>query len=163
MKLLLLALICLPIAAQTTVDLSGPVRGEMAVRGSSFTLTVGTCSLASPCNVRQGSLVRSYVSPATINIAAGSGTVYLYVDRSGNIAAGAPSSGLSILCSGCLVASGVTSFPIGSVPLATWTASAGTWTQGTDQTALLSSAPAILAGPNITVTQTNSDTTIGAP
>lgn len=158
--LFLLALLTLPLAAQTPVDLSGPVRGEMTVHGSPSTLVVGVCSVTAPCNVRQGTLVRSYVTPSTVNILAGTGTAYIYIDPSGNIVAGVP-AGLTVTCGGCLV-TGTTGFPAGSVPLATWTASAGQWTRGIDQTALLSVGPAYIAGPRVTLIQTPNTLTIGA-
>jgi hypothetical protein len=102
-------------------------------------LTAGlNCSLATPCNVRLGSSVFSVVASATATVSAGTGIAYLYVDPSGVLTVG---HNLALVCStGCTAVSGVTSFPVGSVPLFSWTATNGVWDAGggNDRRAFLS-------------------------
>ena len=109
------------------------------VQTSATVLTAGlNCSNATPCNVRLGNTVYSVTNSSTITLSSGSGTVYLYVDPSGSLTAG---HNLTLACAGvCVAAGGVTSFPTGSIPLYTWTASNGTWDAngGTDRRAFLS-------------------------
>ena len=87
-------------------------------------LTAGlNCSLATPCNTRLGNTVYSITSSSTITLSSGSGTLYLYVDASGALAAG---HNLTLTCSGvCGAVGSVTAFPPGSIPLFTWTATNG--------------------------------------
>ena len=97
-------------------------------------LTAGlNCSKATPCNVRLGSTVYSVTNSSTITISAGTGTVYLYVDPSGALTAG---HNLTAACAGvCAAVGGISSFPTGSIPLYTWTATNGTWMRAAAQTA----------------------------
>lgn len=111
-----------------SLGLTGPpgVIGDFNVSRTSATgLTIGTtCSLQIPCNVRLGAVTYSYTSPATAVVQAGTGIVYMYVTSSGVITAG---SNITLVCTAtCASQSGVTSFPPGSVPLFTWSVSAGT-------------------------------------
>jgi hypothetical protein len=102
-------------------------------------LTAGlNCSLATPCNTRLGNTVYSITSSSTITLSSGSGTLYLYVDASGALAAG---HNLTLTCSGvCGAIGSVTAFPPGSIPLFTWTATNGIWdiNGGSDKRAFLS-------------------------
>ncbi len=102
-------------------------------------LTAGlNCSNATPCNVRLGSTVYSLTNSSTITLSAGSGTLYLYMDPSGALAAG---HNLTLACFGvCGAVGGVTAFPPGSLPLFTWTATNGLWDTngGSDKRAFLS-------------------------
>jgi hypothetical protein len=89
--------------------------------------------------VRLGSAVFSVVTSATLTLSAGTGTAYLYVDPSGVLTVG---HNLTLTCStGCTAVSGVTSFPVGSIPLFSWTATNGVWdaSGGIDRRAFLSS------------------------
>lgn len=94
-------------------------------------LTIGAgCSSSSPCNVRFGSTVYAISSPGTASLAGGTGTAYIYVSSSGVLTVG---HNLTLTCTSvCTAASGVTAFPNDSMPLAIWTASGGTWTNGVD-------------------------------
>lgn len=100
------------------------------------TLTIGSsCSPTSPCSVRVGSTVFQFTSPSNASLSGGTGTAYLYVSSSGVLTVG---HNLTLTCnSGCTAASGVTAFPVGSIPLASWSATSGTWGTGTDLRALL--------------------------
>jgi hypothetical protein len=109
------------------------------VQTSAAVLTAGlNCSNATPCNVRLGNTVYSVTNSSTITISAGTGAVYVYVDAAGMLTAG---HNLTVTCAGgCAAVSGITSFPAGSLPLYTWTASNGMWDTGggTDRRAFLS-------------------------
>jgi hypothetical protein len=114
--------------------------GDLGLVLSSPTmLTAGlNCSIATPCNTRLGNTVYSITSSSTITLSSGSGTLYLYVDASGALAAG---HNLSLTCSGvCGAIGSVTAFPPGSIPLFTWTATNGIWDTngGSDKRAFLS-------------------------
>ena len=102
-------------------------------------LTSGlNCSTATPCNVRLGNTVYSVTSSSTITLSAGTGAVNLYVDASGALTAG---HNLTLACAGvCAAVGGIGTFPPGSIPLYTWTASNGTWdtSGGSDKRAFLS-------------------------
>jgi hypothetical protein len=109
------------------------------VATTSTVLTAGlNCSPATPCNVRLGSAVSSIVASSTITLSAGTGTAYLYIDPSGVLTVG---HNLTLTCStGCTAVTGVTSFPVGSIPLFSWTATNGVWDSsgGIDRRAFLS-------------------------
>lgn len=102
-------------------------------------LTAGlNCSTATPCNTRLGNTVYSVTTSSTITLIAGTGTLYLYIDASGALAAG---HNLTLTCAGvCGAVGGVTAFPPGSIPLFTWTATNGGWDAagGSDKRAFLS-------------------------
>lgn len=128
-------------------------------------MTIGSnCSVTGPCRVRMGSVVFSYLSPATATVTSGGGTAYVYVDTNGLLTVGIASAGSPALtCSGCLVLAGVTQFPAGTIPLATWLASGGAWSStGSDGRAILSGPAGLIAGQNITLTGTGSSLTITA-
>ena len=93
-------------------------------RTSATVLTIGTtCSLQSPCNVRLGSVSYSYTAPAIAVAQGGTGSIYIYITSSGVITAG---HNISVSCTAtCVAQSGVTAFPFDSVPLFTWSVTAG--------------------------------------
>src|SRR6185437_16071925 len=116
---------------------------------SATTLTIGAnCSAAAPCNVGFGNLVQAVVNPATVTLTAGTGTAYIYVDQTGTVTVG---HNLTLLCSSaCQATSGVTAFPAGVIPIASWQATSGTWSQGTDWRAFLATK-VVNAGNGIVV------------
>jgi hypothetical protein len=123
-------------------------------------LTAGlNCSNATPCNARLGNTVYSVTNSSTITLTAGSGTVYLYVDASGALVAG---HNLTLTCAGvCGAVSGVTTFPPGSIPLYTWTATSGVWdtSGGTDKRAFLSTR-SLGSGTGIVALDTGTQTVV---
>ena len=123
-------------------------------------LTAGlNCSNATPCNVRLGGTVYSVTNSSTITISAGSGTLYLYVDASGALAAG---HNLTLTCAGvCGAVSGVTAFPAVSLPLFTWTATNGVWDTngGSDKRAFLSTR-SLGSGAGIVALDTGTQTVV---
>jgi len=126
---------------------------------NSTTLTIGEdCSAASPCNVRIGDTVVSIQVPSTAIITAGTGTAYVYVDENGVLTVG---HNLAVACSGgCSSQQGITAFPNNAIPIASWSASAGTWNQqGTDWRALLSTN-VLDAGVGVVTIDSGSRTTI---
>lgn len=134
------------ISGQTATGGSGSGAGMSSQLGDlSLVMTTPTvltaglnCSPATPCNVRLGSAVISVVTSATVTLSGGSGAAYLYLDSSGILTVG---HNLTLSCSiGCTAVSGVTSFPVGSLPLYSWTATTGVWDAngGNDRRAFLS-------------------------
>ena len=123
-------------------------------------LTAGlNCSNATPCNTRLGNTVYSVTNSSTITLSAGSGTLYLYVDASGALAAG---HNLTLTCAGvCGAVSGVTAFPVGSIPLFTWTATNGLWDTngGSDKRAFLSTR-SLGSGTGIVALDTGTQTVV---
>ncbi len=123
-------------------------------------LTAGlNCSSATPCNVRLGNTVYSVTNSSTITLSGGSGTLYLYVDSSGALAAG---HNLTVTCAGvCGAVSGVTAFPVGSIPLYTWTATNGLWdiNGGNDKRAFLSTR-SLGSGTGIVALDTGTQTVV---
>jgi len=104
----------------------------------SQTLQIGSnCSATKPCNVRFGNTVFSFTQPATASISAGTGTGYFFVTPAGTLVAGHT---MTVTCAGgCVAESGVTGFPIDSIPLFAWAATSGAWNAtGTDARAFLS-------------------------
>jgi hypothetical protein len=123
-------------------------------------LTAGlNCSNATPCNTRLGNTVYTVTNSSTITLSAGSGTLYLYVDASGALAAG---HNLTVACSGaCGAVSGVTAFPVGAIPLFTWTATNGLWdiNGGSDKRAFLSTR-SLGSGTGIVALDTGTQTVV---
>jgi hypothetical protein len=127
-------------------------------------LTIGSsCSPSSPCNVRIGNTVYAFTSPSSANLSGGTGTAYAYVSSSGTLTIG---HNLTLTCtSGCTAVSGVTAVPAGSVPLAAWIASGGTWATGTDLRSILSvdnytAGTGLQATVGVNSTQLNIDPTV---
>jgi hypothetical protein len=134
-------------------------------RASNTELVIGAgCTLTAVCNVRIGSHVYSFTSPATATVTSGEGTVYAYVGADGSIVVGsARADAPAVTCTGCRAEDPVVAFPIDSIPLAFWHATASVWDlAGTDARAVLSTARTFTAGPNITITETGSNVTIAA-
>jgi hypothetical protein len=123
-------------------------------------LTAGlNCSNATPCNTRLGNTVYSVTNSSTITLSAGSGTLYLYVDASGALVAG---HNLTLTCAGvCGAVSAVTTFPAGSIPLFTWTATNGLWdiSGGSDKRAFLSTR-SLGSGTGIVALDTGTQTVV---
>jgi hypothetical protein len=123
-------------------------------------LTAGlNCSNATPCNTRLGNTVYSVTNSSTITLSAGSGTLYLYVDATGALVAG---HNLTLTCAGvCGAVSTVTTFPAGSIPLFTWTATNGLWdiSGGSDKRAFLSTR-SLGSGTGIVALDTGTQTVV---
>jgi hypothetical protein len=132
---------------------------------SSTELAIGAnCSLQSPCEFRIGSVVYSVAAPATVDVTAGGGLTYLYIDSAGLLTAGVAAAGTQALtCTGCQVLTAVTEFPASSIPLSVWNATNGTFdATGTDNRSTLATGPVISAGSNISITETPGSITISA-
>jgi hypothetical protein len=100
-------------------------------------LVIGqNCSLAAPCNIRFGTRTFPIINSVTTTLSAGAGNtgmVFIYATVQGAqamISAGSTMP-LTVSCSpaspnfGCAYTAGLTQFPPDSIPLATWTATAG--------------------------------------
>ena len=131
-----------------------------ATYSSSTMLAIGaTCSLATPCNVRLGSVTFSFTGSTSATISGGSGTAFIYIDSSGNLTVG---NNLTVACSsGCVAVTGITAFPSGSIPLFSWTATNGAWDTagGTDLRAFQSTTN-VSAGVGLVGTSSSGRTTL---
>ncbi len=135
--------------------------GDLNVTSTSSTvLTIGpNCSTATPCNIRWGNRVFTFVSAAAVTLTAGTGVAYIYVDANGTLTVG---HNLTLACaSTCTAAPGTTAFPVNSIPIYTWTATGGVWNTagGLDKRALLS-GKILSAGTGIVTVDTGSNTNI---
>jgi hypothetical protein len=133
----------------------------VAVRTSATVLSIATgCTPTSPCNVRFGYQVYNITNSATATIGGtGTGAAYVYVNGSGALMVG---HNLTVACSaGCTQQAGITSFPSNTLPIYTWTATAGTWdgTGGRDQRAFMS-AKTLTAGQGIVVNEAPGQSTL---
>ena len=132
----------------------------------------GNCTTAAPCNVRFGANTYALASSATLSVSSGAavgGMVYIYLTSGPTInvyttvsaAVTCNSSGVA-----CSVSSGTQAlqFPSDSVPLATWTASAGQWDAlgGNDLRAFISNRSEIANGVGILKTETAGRITLSA-
>lgn len=153
------------IAPNTWVSQGTPTPGMLVIRSSNTVLSVGVdCGFATPCRVRIGSVVYSFLSPATATVTSGAGLVYIYVNNAGAIVMGTSSSTTPALnCSGCSVVTSVTQFPVDSVPIGTWNVTTGTWDAlGVDSRAVLDGPRSIQAGQNVSIAETPTSITISA-
>ena len=136
--------------------------GDLAVTLTSGTvLTIGqNCSFTTPCNVRFGALGYALTSPVTASISSGTGNAYIYLASSGVLTVG---HSMTVSCSGsCTALTGITAFPVDSIPLFQWHATSGTWdSSGSDQRAFLSSKD-IIPGTGMITTEQSGSTTISA-
>ena len=132
------------------------------IYSSATVLTVGSgCSNTTPCNVRFGTTVISILTSATVTISgAGSGAAYFYVTSDGTLNAG--SNTLALACSStCAAQTGVTQYPLNSIPLASWNALNGVWMTGggTDRRAFQSTS-VVAGGTGIALVSNGTQTTV---
>jgi trimeric autotransporter adhesin len=124
-------------------------------------LSVGAnCSSATPCNIRYGNQVYSVTAPATVTVSGNTGAAFVYLDANGILTAG--SSSLSLSCStACTAVNGVSAFPVGVIPIYTWTATNGAWDAngGIDRRGWLSSNT-VYGGTGIVTVQTGGQTMV---
>ncbi len=134
--------------------------GDFAVtRTSSAVLTIAAaCTSATPCNIRFGTQVYTFLSGGTVTLSSGTGTAYIYISSTGVLTVG---HNVTATCSsGCTTQSGVTAFPLNSLPLFTWTATSGAWSAtGADFRAFLSTQT-LASGAGIQLTQTPGQNTL---
>jgi hypothetical protein len=127
----------------------------------------GLCSTSTPCNVRMGAVTYSFIQASTITAgggAAGTGTVFLYVSRTGVLTAGYTiPAGDTLTCGNCIAQASVATFPVDSLPLFSWSV---TWSGGapafdavgTDQRAVLSAGKNIVPGAGLVAVETAAST-----
>jgi hypothetical protein len=136
--------------------------GAFGVGYDPKTLTIGpNCTPQTPCNARLGGVTYSFTAASTVTLSGGSGVASIFLDPTGALAVG---SSLPLACAGqCVVMPGVTSFPSGSIPLWTWSATNGTWDAngGTDRRGFLS-RERITAGAGIQVVDAGDQTIVSA-
>ncbi len=138
---------------------SGAQLADLTVaRVSGNLLTVGAqCSTAAPCNVRFGNTVYAFTASASVTLAGGTGSAFVYINRDGILTVG---HNLTLTCSGC-TSEVATAFPVDSVPLFRWTATANAWDSngGTDVRAFLSGRT-VLGGAGIAVINAGGNATV---
>lgn len=135
--------------------------GDLAVVWTSpTTLAIGgNCSVTTPCNVRFGTQTFPVTAAASVSLATGTGQAFVYVDATGTLTVG---STMSLTCNlTCVVAPGITSFPINVIPIYTWTATNNAWDSsgGVDRRGWLTANP-IFGGSGIAAVSTAGATTI---
>jgi hypothetical protein len=129
------------------------------------TQPIGTdCSSATPCVSRIGtSPAAKLTSSVSFTVPSGSSsndTAYIYVDpTSKNLTVGDQT--LSLTCTGCTAVTGITGFPLGSVPLYVATILNGNVTSLVDDRAVMSAPPALTAGTCLVLTPTSGSQQIG--
>jgi hypothetical protein len=142
------------------VSIASGLGDFLATRANSTTLAIGSgCSATTPCNVRFGGQVYSFLTGGTATVSGGTGTAYVYISSGGLLTVG---HNLTASCStGCTAQSGVTSFPLECIPLFTWSATNGAWDAvgGSDRRAFLSTQT-LAAGAGIQLTQTPGQSTV---
>lgn len=133
-------------ALQTAATSSNRLADFAVTRTSSTTLLTGaSCSTATPCGVRFGGVTFPISNSGTVTLTAGTGLAYFYIASSGALTVG---TNLTATCSiGCAIQAGIAAFPANSIPLATWSATSGTWDTagGADFRAFLSNKSVIAA------------------
>ena len=81
-------------------------------------------------NAKIGSSTSAFsAATGTLSGTSDSGTTYVYVSSAGTLTMGHNES-WTLTCSGCTTATGISAFPAGSIPLATWTVTATAWDVG---------------------------------
>ena len=124
---------------------------KVTVADSTHLTIGGSCSTTSPCVVRQGNLAWRFTTSATVTLAGGTGTAYIYVTSSGNLTVG---HNVTLSCdTHCTAVSGVTTWPDESIPLWRIDAVSGAWDSGggLDYRAFISSR-SVTAGTGIVIT-----------
>ena len=129
-------------------------------------LTVGAnCTTSVPCILRFGDKSYPITSPATITISGTvTGAVNIYLTSDGVITVAGTVSGMSLGCSGCLIAATSSTLPMDVLPIYSWTSLvAGYWdlNGGTDARAFISASKIIGHSAGLTQSTTPSTTTLG--
>ena len=134
--------------------------GDLRVdRTSATMLTIGAnCSSTQPCNVRYGATVYRITTSATVTLASGSGTAFIYLTPGGTLTVG---HNVSLSCTNCTAVSGVTAYPTDSLPLWRIDAVSGAWDSsgGLDYRAFLSTKT-VTAGTGVVASESNGQTTV---
>jgi hypothetical protein len=127
-----------------------------------LTRTSSTVLTLSACQVAVGTAIYTFAGGSTATISAGSDNGFFYVDEDGVLTVASDAD--TIMGSGFTVVTGLTDFPITAVKIAQWTATTGTWDASgdTDERPKLAAPPKFIAGPNITLTQTDDSIEIEA-
>jgi len=102
---------------------------------SSTVLTIGAnCSASTPCNYTDNNvLALSLTAPCSVTLGGtnSSGTVYVYISQSGALTIGQNSAATLTPSGTCTVATGITSFPDGSMPIGIPTFTNNVWSSVT--------------------------------
>ena len=112
-------------------------------------------------NARVGSSTSVFgAATGTLSGTSASGTVYAYVSSAGVLTLG-HNAAWTLTCSGCTTATGISAFPAGAIPLATWTVTSTAWdvSGGTDFRAI-NSVDRPMTSTTLTVATTATGTTV---
>ncbi len=151
---------------QTAAATMATQLGDFAVaRKDPKTLSIGAGStITTPSNVSQQEAVAQFATPGQISISAGDGIIRVFIDGavSPPVLRAFTNGTLTVTCTGisCAANPGA-SFPPDSRPLASWTASAGSWDAqgGVDYRAFIN-ITRFVGGPGISVTSLNGTVTV---
>jgi hypothetical protein len=112
------------------ISLGGAAGGATSISGLTdlqVTRTSSTVLNIAAGSARIGSVVVAFsAATATLSGASASSTAYAYVDSTGTIIVG-HNGATTVTCSGCTTVTGVTSFPVTSLPIATATYTSAAW------------------------------------
>lgn len=129
-----------------------------AVRETPTTLRLAKgCSLNLPCNVRFGSMVYTFTAEAVVTLQSGTGVAYIYISNLGELTVG---HNVTLSCTGCMAASGVTAFPVNSVPLFLFLANTGIWEANPTDARSVLSGKVVAAGTGLARQETPAQTTL---
>ena len=105
--------------------------GDFAASNTSPTVQKlgASCSDATPCQIRTGSVVFTMTTPVTVALSGSStnGTVFWYLSPSQGFTAGHNSAATLTCPAGCTVDTGITAFPPDATPLWQTTFTANAW------------------------------------
>jgi hypothetical protein len=124
----------------------------------------GSCSNFAPCNVRFGGVTTTFRTSATVTVPTGAnvaGVAFIYISSAGAITVG--SNSFAVTCTNCSALTGISQFPADSIPLFTWSATAGAWDAngGLDLRAFLSNK-SVIAGTGVITTDVAGQTVVSA-
>ena len=125
---------CSGAGAQSTLQTTTPTSTSMVIGAG--------CSPANPCVVRSNGAVTTFTASGNVTLASASTgpfTIYAYVTTAGTLTVGYPGSGVTLSCtSGCTATSGITSIPVGAIPLSSTVAATNAFGTITDLRSFLS-------------------------
>lgn len=138
-------------------ELSGSGGGASAVSGMTdlkSTRTSSTVLTVAAGGARIGTVNQSFTeATATLSGTSASSTAYVYISSAGVLVVG-HNGASTVTCSGCTTATGVSAFPVDSIPVATATYASALWdVSGVTDKRVLVSRSVLAAGSGITISE----------
>lgn len=126
---------------------------QVTYQSATVLLIASTATITNPCKVKIDDTIYQITSSATVTIGAVTGVARIYVSSLGVVTAGNSGSSGMTCNAGCTIATSVSAFPAGSVPLVQWNATvSGSWdATGTDLRTIYSATTGNTAGTGILV------------